>query len=385
MNIAIIIPDLSGGGAERIATRISDNFYEHGNDVYVFLLKAGAICEYKTKAKVIRLNFDFNGYDESGEIKELRRASGILKKYKKEYSIDVSISFMEWANALNVFSKCRDKAILSVRTFLSARGYTSMHCQKAFVKKFYNRAFGIVAVSEAVREDLINNYLLDPRKVRVISNPAIKRNKKHIENWVYGSHVLACVGRFEPVKQQDRIIRAFSYVYENEKRARLLLIGKGYTEEYLKWICRKIQIDEAVVFIPFTENLGFYLENIRALVVASKAEGFPNVMVEAMASGVPAISTDSPGGCGEILGKKDSEPITDIQVCKYGILTPNICGKAPNFITLEEQELLLGKAMLKVIEDGELYNELVKKSLERAKDYDEATIMNAWNSLVEGG
>ncbi len=385
MNIAIIIPDLSGGGAERIAAQVSDSFCDNGNDVFVFLLKAGAICEYKTKAKIIRLNLDFNGYDECGEIKELRRESGILKRYKKEFSIDVSISFMEWANALNVFSKCGDRVILSVRTLLSSRGYTSMHCQKSFIRRFYNKAFKIVAVSEAVRKDLIDYYLLDPKKVVVIFNPAIKRSSSEVKDWIYGKYALACIGRFEAVKQQDRIIRAFSFAYENDKRAKLLLIGKGYTEDYLKWTCKKFHIEEAVDFIPFTENISFYLDNVRALVMASKAEGFPNVMVEAMAKGVPVISTDSPGGCGEIIGKEDSEPVIDVKMCEYGILTPYLCGKAPNSTALEEYEKMFGKAMLNILQDDELRNEYERRSLKRARDYEYKTIMNSWNHLVEGG
>lgn len=385
MNIAIIIPDLSGGGAERIAAQISDSFCDNGNDVYVFLLKAGAICEYKTKAKIIRLNLVFNGYDEKGEIRELRREAVFLRKYKEEFSIDVSISFMEWANALNVFSKCGDKVILSVRTLLSARGYTSIHCGKTFIRRYYNKAFRIVAVSKAVRKDLIDYYQLAPKKVVVIFNPAIKRSSSEVKrDWIYGKYALACIGRFEAVKQQDRIIRAFSFVYEKDKKARLLLIGKGYTEDYLKWIRKKYHLEEAVDFIPFTD-VSFYLDHVRALVMASKAEGFPNVMVEAMAKGVPIISTDSPGGCGEIIGKQEPEPVVNAKMCEYGILTPYMCGKAPNTLALEDHEIELGKAMLKILQDDEMCNEYAKRSLKRAKDYDFDTIMSVWNHSVVGG
>ena len=186
------------------------------------------------------------------------------------------------------------------------------------------------------------------------------------------------------MKQQERIIRAFSCVCGVEPDARLVILGKGSQLRYLKGISKKSNVEGRVFFEGFTDNITHYLEHARAFVMASKVEGFPNSMVEAMNCGVPVITTDSPGACGEIVGKpKDLDEAKTLTFCRYGILTPDIPGGKLNPDSpLTEQEAILGKAMLKVLSEDKIYEKYRMQSFKRAEMFRIEKVISRWNGII---
>ena len=376
--IALIIPGFAGGGAERAVQTIGGYYYGKGYRVLYFLLDNSRRCAYEIKGQVVRLGIDLNGRG----INPYIRAARIMRRAKKQYEIDIAISFMEESNFLNVLSRGKEKTILSVRTTLSARSdLTGTIYNAKWIGFFYNQANSVVSVSKYVKNDLIKNYGIRERKICVISNPAlvhdgIGENAK----WEYGDNVIICVGRLEPIKQQDRIIRAFSYVKSCCPKAKLLLLGDGKLKNYLEKICVEFGVKDEVFIKGFTSAPGYYLRNSRVFVMTSKSEGFPNAMVEAMACGVPVVSTDSPGGCGEIVGRELGSD--EIQYCKYGILTPHMSGRVKIKEPLKREEILLGKAIISVLEDDRIYREYSKRSMKRAEHYAMQNVMNKWDKVL---
>ena len=139
-----------------------------------------------------------------------------------------------------------------------------------------------------------------------------------------------------------------------------------------------------MVFVGFTEKVNYYLEHARVFVMASKVEGFPNSMVEAMKCGVPIITTDTPGACGEIIGKpKSFVKLNSMMLCKYGILTPNM-PEQKQFLNSEliQQEIILGNAMLKVLEEEDIYKKYKIQSIKRAKMFSINRVMKKWNDVI---
>ena len=99
MNIALLIPTLSGGGAERVAQIIGDYYVEKGNNVYYFLSGTSAEQVYPVKGQVIQTGIKCclqnNVYGDIQILPKLVKSSLLMRKWKKKYKIDVALSFME--------------------------------------------------------------------------------------------------------------------------------------------------------------------------------------------------------------------------------------------------------------------------------------------------
>lgn len=388
MNIAILIPNLRMGGAERAVASLGSYYYERGYHVYYFLFADCGRIFFRGKGEIIKthVQFPFSANGNAENIREMLLAAKVYKKLKKKYKIDIAVSFMEACNFINVCSKGKEKVFVSVRTVLSeATEFIWFLYDKRWIRALYKRADRVIAVSDYVKKDLSENYRIPVRKITTISNVAAFRKPIHGEAnlWEYGRKAIVCVGRLAPVKQQERVIRAFSFVYKTMPDARLILVGDGRQKNYLQSVCRKMELEAGVVFAGASLDVGNFFQHARVFVMASKLEGFPNVMVEAMAYGIPVVTTDSPGGCGEIVGRTKSADA--IQYCKYGILTPHIKGKAPERKELVREEKLLGEAMIRLLDDEELHKRYSAQSRKRAMDFSEENIMALWDQVLFGG
>lgn len=389
MNIGILIPELDGGGAERIAQIVGNYYFERGHNVYYFLMELPYDQVYPVKGEIINTGITSamgNYLDNTAVLLwKLLKASLIMRRWKLKYRIDVAVSFMEEFNYINILSKGREKVIARVCTILSSRYSRSEPlCNAKMISFFYRRADQVVVMCDYAIEDMNENFRVPRRKLKKIPNPAIRHVCADTEKcWTYGKSTVICVGRLAPVKQQERIIRAFSYVHTQCKEAKLIILGKGPNKKYLESMCKELAIEDSVFFIGFVEDVGFYLKNSKVFAMASQVEGFPNSMVEAMAYGLPVITTDSPGACGEIIGKEKKEGlVSEIRYCKYGILTPDISGKIKKGEGLSEKEIMFGEAMRTILTDKDKYEHYRKQSLKRADMFGMERVMKKWDRLL---
>lgn len=390
MNIALLIPTLGGGGAERVAQIIGDYYVAQGNNVYYFLSHTSVKPVYQVKGQVIDTGIEScllnNVFGNMQALEKLILASLQMRKWKRKYKINAAISFMEEFNYLNILSKGRERVITRVCTILSQEGeWVNFLFRKDMVHFFYPKSDVIVVMSDYAKEDMHSNFGVPMKKMVKIPNPvlAVDRNNPSAD-WEYGDKVIVTVGRLAPEKQQERIIRAFSYVAERDQEARLLILGTGPKEGYLKNTARRCKVEKNVIFAGFRSNVAYYLNNSKVFVMASRLEGFPNGMIEAMENGLPVITTGAPGGCSEIVGKRSGSGVcTDIEYCPYGILTPHISGQMRIGSELEREELLLGQAMLELLSNKELCEKYSRRSRKRASMYHVEKIMGLWNRLLQ--
>jgi glycosyltransferase involved in cell wall biosynthesis len=183
------------------------------------------------------------------------------------------------------------------------------------MKRAYGRADAIIAVSDGVADDLADFTGLPRDRITTVYNPTVtpeileKAGEPVDHPWFApgGPPVILGVGRYHPNKDFPTLIRAFAKVRAG-RPVRLVILGDAAPgkkrDKYLadiQALVAELGIGDDVDFPGFTINPYRYMSRAALFVLSSLREGFPNVLVEAMACGCPVVATDCPHGPPEIL------------------------------------------------------------------------------------
>jgi len=176
-------------------------------------------------------------------------------------------------------------------------------------KRHYQKVDGIIATSKWVAHDIAKISGIPEHKINIIGNPifnpdeiTLLANKPvdHPSLFTDNTPVILSVGRLSFEKDFKTLIHAFSHVKKNIA-AKLLILGEGPEREALQALARKLGLENDVILPGFCDNPLRYMAKAHVFALTSLWEGFGNVLVEAMATGTPIVSTDCPGGPREIL------------------------------------------------------------------------------------
>ena len=211
---------------------------------------------------------------------------------------------------------CQHNPITS--DFVTSESWTHRLVPQAY-RQLSSLADRAVAVSSGIADELVACAGIPASKVHVIHNPVIgpdfdRRCTEPVSHpWLENreSATFATAGRLVAQKDHDTLLRALA-LHRRNHNSRLLLLGDGPLREKLESMAVALGIRQSVDFLGFQENPLPYLRDADAFVLSSKAEGFGNVLVEAMGCGTPVISTNCRHGPAEILSGG-----------KYGILVPS--------------------------------------------------------------
>ena len=207
--------------------------------------------------------------------------------------------------------------VISVHSPISIRGSAANVASAANIKDrmipflarmFYRWANAIVAVSSGVADDLSNTISIPRQKISVIPNPVVVPELFELAGesidhpWLQSQEppIILAVGRLEAVKDYPTLFNAFAKVVETHN-ARLIILGEGSERSVLERLVDELALKKHVDLYGFTENPFAFMSKARLLVLSSTYEGFGNVLVEALALGLPVVSTDCPSGPAEIL------------------------------------------------------------------------------------
>jgi glycosyltransferase involved in cell wall biosynthesis len=174
-------------------------------------------------------------------------------------------------------------------------------------RHLYKRANRIIAVSEGVANDLLDCLDLPRELVTAIPNPVVDDElhalaEQPVEHpWLEdGIPVLLAVGRLVAQKDYPMLLRAFRMIRDT-RVVRLIILGEGQLREELEALAGMLKIREDVEFRGFVKNPFPYMRSCTIYVLSSRFEGLPGALIQAMACGAPAISTDCPSGPSEII------------------------------------------------------------------------------------
>ena len=391
--IRFFIGTLSRGGAERVVSNITMSLPSNLKK-QIILYGSNSEVEYPYMGELKYLDTK-NGNNYISKFYLLIKRVKEVKKIKKAHPEDTTISFLEYPNLINLLTRSHGKSIISVRNHMTNKhkGIKGFFWRISF-RLMYNKADLVVAISEGVKRDLIDNYSIKPEKVKVIYNPcdnsAIKKLRdEQIDakyRKIFKNPVIITSGRMTYQKGQWHLIRAFSAVKEKIPNAKLIILGRGELQGYLEELAKGLNVYNDVEFLGFQENPFKYIHKSKLFVFTSLYEGFGNVLTEALACNIPVISTDCLSGPREILAPSeinDDEIDYSINEKRCGILTPVCDGNMykPND-PLTKEERVIADRIIRLLNDSEMWDHFSKKSSIRSKDFDEEILIKQWESIL---
>jgi glycosyltransferase involved in cell wall biosynthesis len=192
--------------------------------------------------------------------------------------------------------------------------------------------------------------------------------------WDSGLPVIITAGRLTKEKGQWHLIRAFAEV-RKKLPCQLAILGAGELESYLKLLAAELGIGKDVYFLGWQSNPFKFMARANLFVLPSLTEGFGLALVEAMACGLPVISTDCPGGSKEIIAPPSGG--------EYGVLVPAFddkmySGRDPT----TSAEVLLAETMLGLLQNSEMRKRYVNAGLSRINDFDRAIFLQSYQRLL---
>lgn len=345
--VALFLPSLRGGGAERVMVNLARGFSEKGLEVDLVLAKAEGpyLSEVPAGVRVIDLHSSRVLASLPGLVRYLRRErpQAILS------TLDHANIVALWARKL---ARVPNRLVVRVATNLSQSASNTSSARgrlmPRLIHKFYPWADAVVAISQGVADDLVKTARLSRERIQVIYNPVVtpeileKAEEPLNHPWFAPGEppVILSAGRLTKQKDYPTLIRAFALV-RRERPARLMILGEGEERPKLEALVRELDLDEDVSLPGFVDNPYAYMARSAVFVLSSAWEGFGNVLVEAMAVGTPVVSTDCPSGPAEILeGGKWGKlvPVGDVEKIAKAIIDtledlyrPDVAKRAQDF------------------------------------------------------
>lgn len=307
MRILIIIDSLSGGGAERITSTLADAWSARGRELMILTFSTRAADAYPIPASVRRMQFDWaapstNIWSAVGS--GIRRVLA-LRKAIRHSGADVVIGMMIQTNVL-VALACLGLRVRTIGCERSFPTYPSINRYWHRLRRLSYPLFdSVVAQTEdaaawlrshiaSAKVSVIPNPLKWPPSVLSTSySPAVMPGEER--------KILLAVGRLEPMKGFDYLIDAFRALCSDAPEWDLVLVGNGPDEEALRSRASRLGISDRVYLVGRCDCMPFWYRRADVFVLPSLSEGFPNVLLEAMAFGLPVVASDCQAGPSDII------------------------------------------------------------------------------------
>lgn len=307
IKILMYIPTLLGGGAERVFLDLANYFSSKDIEVILFTYNSGVYKDLLSdKVKHI-----YTSKPNKFFIRIFYSIFTLLKILRKERPSCLFTNLTE-ANVIGFFCL---KAIRGNIKFVSRQAHVLEQSVlkdsdikgKIFNKLnkvAYNNSDLVIANSKDTLKSLKDIYKLKNNVLFIpnpISFPDNKRREfndfKFDEKYKY----IISVGRLTKVKDHETLINSFRLVYNKNKNYRLLILGEGVEKNNLVKMVKDLGLEDSVFFTGFVKNPFEYYKRSSLFALSSIQEGFGNVLVEALACGLPVVSTNCSGGPNYIL------------------------------------------------------------------------------------
>jgi len=319
-HVALYIPALQLGGAERVTVNIANGLAEQEYDVDLVLAYDRGRFRDEVDDHVTTTVLDTPSVPVLGIGGTLLG----LRDYIERTDPDVVVSAMTHANVVAILAaRLSDQNPAVVPTEHNEFGKAKTVKDRIvynLARQLYSSATQLIAVSEGVARSVTDNTPLDSGNVTVLNNPIEvdeirNRATEPLDDpWIAseGLQVIFTVGRLTPQKDIPMLLEAFDIVHERRSDTRLIVAGKGPRRSRLVSLAEQHGIGDVVSFPGYVDNPYAYMHRADVFALSSRHEGLPTVLVEALACGCPVVATDCPSGPREILADGEYGPIVPV-------------------------------------------------------------------------
>lgn len=315
MKIAMVIWGLGAGGAERVLTSLA-NAWCLTKDVTVITITDDVVDHYGLSDSIQRRTLYSVGSQEAAPPEPtdmpsdlprmIERVGDLVRNVRIVYRLrteiqriqpDVAISFIDRTNILTLLATrgLGVPVVVSERT--DPRHHQVSRAEESLRRLTYPRADGLVVQTESVRR-WARDIVSEPC-VSVIPNPVVV--EPEVADLNRREPIIAAVGRLIRSKGYDHLLRAFAAIATRHPEWTLQVAGQGPELEGLQSLAGELEIADRVDFLGLIPDTSVLLRRAAVFAQASRYEGFPNALLEAMAWGLAPLSTDCPSGPAEII------------------------------------------------------------------------------------
>lgn len=322
--IVLVINSLQGGGAEKFVLTLGEIFYQLGFEVHV--VRFDPLVEHTLSEDLTYHLVAFSKYKRfpKGKIRHFFFAKAVDSYIKKHIGEPVAV-LVNLYRAYDVFRYSRLKNVAFViHNQLSNKLKLATLSPKNFAQtKDTYTSYPVICVSRGVEQDFIRQFVKnsgensgEKSKTTTIYNP-IDRDKIRVLAEEFTPNLppitqkgyLVHVGSFKAQKGHEILLQAYA---NSSQTLPLVLVGKGALQAQIEQKIAELNLQDKVILTGFQKNPYPFIKHATGFVLSSHFEGFALVLVEALALGVPAISTDCPSGPSEILPSDNLVAVADI-------------------------------------------------------------------------
>jgi glycosyltransferase involved in cell wall biosynthesis len=304
--VAMFLPSLVGGGAERVMVHVAGGLAQHFHVDLVLARKEGPLlAEVPGGVRLVALGAS-------------RTATAVvpLARYLRRQRPEAMMSALTHANLVALFAVRLARATMPlVVTEHSHPSENIAHATRrrdrltpALMRRLYPWATAVTGVSNGVAENLVQRIGVPGDLVTVVRNPVVaddlmRRARQPLDHsWFAAGQppVLLAVGRLTAPKDLPCLLQALALV-RREREVRAVILGEGEDRPTLERMVRELSLEGAVQLPGFVDNPYPFFRQAALFVLSSRWEGLPTVLLEALALGLPIVSTDCPSGPREIL------------------------------------------------------------------------------------
>ncbi len=299
MRIGLIVSDLGMGGAQRVLVLLSNAWVSRGHVVSILCLDDGrrpSFFELDSRVRVVHLDLLHASRNLLDTVVWTCRRASRLRRAVASLAPDVVVSFMVQANVLSLLALVGRRTPVVVAERADPRRHPTGPAMRLLRRLTYPLARTVVVQGPSMA-DFFARPLMPP--VRIIPNPVIPPTAGGPAD--HDRKVVAGLGRLDPEKGFDLLLRAFALVRDPFPDWRLVIHGEGPDRGALIALRDELSLSGRVDFPGPAVDVHSMLREAGIFALPSRIEGFPNALCEAMACGCPVVAFDSGSGPRDII------------------------------------------------------------------------------------